>query len=260
METQTNTETPTRPDNVPEKFWDSEKGEVKLDDVLTSYSNLEQRLGNGGNESTTETNSEGEGSEDSLAITPKPKGEDGGFTLTKENALSEEALALYASEYAEHKSLTDETYAVLQEAGVSRAVADSLIASQVQAADTSVADFRNGVYDSAGGEENFKAIQNWAAENLSDAEIEAFNKVVSNPNSLQEAKLAVEALANRYKASVSNPPSNQVRGDGSPVGPDMSDKFTSWAEVSAAMRDSRYDTDAGYMKQVHEKLARSPLS
>lgn len=34
-----------RPENVPEKFWDSEKGEVRLDDALKSYSELEKRFG-----------------------------------------------------------------------------------------------------------------------------------------------------------------------------------------------------------------------
>ena len=34
-----------RPENVPEKFWDSESGTVKHDDVLKSYGELESRFG-----------------------------------------------------------------------------------------------------------------------------------------------------------------------------------------------------------------------
>lgn len=33
-----------RPDNVPEKFWDKEKGEIRTDDVLKSYGELEKEL------------------------------------------------------------------------------------------------------------------------------------------------------------------------------------------------------------------------
>lgn len=34
-----------RPDNVPEKFWDAEKGAVKTEDVLKSYTELEKSIG-----------------------------------------------------------------------------------------------------------------------------------------------------------------------------------------------------------------------
>ena len=34
-----------RPENVPEKFWDAEKGETRVDDVLKSYGELEGRFG-----------------------------------------------------------------------------------------------------------------------------------------------------------------------------------------------------------------------
>ena len=37
-----NTEIPQRPENVPEKFWDAEKNEVKLKEFSDSYGNLEK--------------------------------------------------------------------------------------------------------------------------------------------------------------------------------------------------------------------------
>jgi len=33
---------PQRPDNIPEKFWDAEKGEVRLDELAKSYAELEK--------------------------------------------------------------------------------------------------------------------------------------------------------------------------------------------------------------------------
>lgn len=38
-------ETPARPEHVPEKFWDAEKGAVRVDDVLGAYSKLEGERG-----------------------------------------------------------------------------------------------------------------------------------------------------------------------------------------------------------------------
>ena len=34
-----------RPENIPEKFWDAEKGEIMTDEFLKSYTNLEQYVG-----------------------------------------------------------------------------------------------------------------------------------------------------------------------------------------------------------------------
>lgn len=41
----TNTEVAQRPEHYPEKFWDAEKGELRTDDVLKSYGELEKRFG-----------------------------------------------------------------------------------------------------------------------------------------------------------------------------------------------------------------------
>lgn len=38
-------ETVERPEHIPEKFWDGEKGEVKIEDVFKSYTELETRFG-----------------------------------------------------------------------------------------------------------------------------------------------------------------------------------------------------------------------
>lgn len=38
---------PERPDNVPEKFWDKEKGETRIDDVFKSLNELEKKLSQG---------------------------------------------------------------------------------------------------------------------------------------------------------------------------------------------------------------------
>lgn len=42
---ETTTTTTERPEHVPEKFWDAEKGEARVEDVFKSYSELEKRFG-----------------------------------------------------------------------------------------------------------------------------------------------------------------------------------------------------------------------
>jgi hypothetical protein len=46
-EQQQQNQPPARPDDVPEKFWDSEKGAVRTDLVLKSYGDLEKKLTGG---------------------------------------------------------------------------------------------------------------------------------------------------------------------------------------------------------------------
>ena len=38
---------PSRPEYIPEKFWDASKGAPKIDDLAKAYVSLEKRLGSG---------------------------------------------------------------------------------------------------------------------------------------------------------------------------------------------------------------------
>ncbi|MCP4394036.1 MAG: hypothetical protein GY804_07230 [Alphaproteobacteria bacterium] len=38
-------ENETKPENVPEKFWDEEKGEIRIEELLKSYKELEKKVG-----------------------------------------------------------------------------------------------------------------------------------------------------------------------------------------------------------------------
>ena len=91
----------------------------------------------------------------------------------------------------------------------------------------------------------------WAAQTLSDEELEAFDMAVSGTP--QQAKLAVKGLIQAYEAENGRPPSlapSAMPGSGSSA-------FRSSAEVVEAMRDPRYKKDPAYRAQVEQRLARS---
>jgi hypothetical protein len=106
----------------------------------------------------------------------------------------------------------------------------------------------------AGGEEQYSGLVQWASENLSESEIDAYNANVESGD-LSLAQFAVSGLVARYRSEVGNEP-QLVQGDNASS---SSGAFQSVAELTAAMRDPRYNNDPAYRKSVADKLSRSKV-
>ena len=111
----------------------------------------------------------------------------------------------------------------------------------------------NTIQNSVGGEAAYQQLVGWAAQNFSEAEIQAFDNVVDSGN-VAAINLALAGLQARYTDA------NGYEGkmiQGKAAAP--ADTFKSQAEVVRAMSDSRYDKDPGYRDEIMQKLARSNL-
>jgi hypothetical protein len=108
----------------------------------------------------------------------------------------------------------------------------------------------NQVKATVGGEENYNAMAEWAAENLDQSELDAFNEVVES-GSINQAQMAVRGLYSQFASAGGKAP-NLIQGNtsGSAVKP-----FNSAAQVTEAMRDPRYKNDPAYRKTVEDRLA-----
>jgi DNA/RNA endonuclease YhcR with UshA esterase domain len=95
----------------------------------------------------------------------------------------------------------------------------------------------------------------WASENLSEAEINAYNTTVNGKN-IEATKLAIAGLNARYKNAEGIEP-NLSKGE-RPSSSNASG-YRSWAEVTAAMSDPRYSKDVAYQADVQAKLKNSKL-
>ena len=109
------------------------------------------------------------------------------------------------------------------------------------------------IHKSVGGAEEYTKLTDWGQKNLSEAEIQSFDKVVStgDPNVIE---LAVAGLKAKYDNS------NGYEGrmlTGKPTS--NSEVFRSQAQLVQAMADPRYDNDPAYRADVVEKLNRSDL-
>lgn len=226
---------PQKPEGVPDKFWDAEKGEVRVDALLQSYTELEKRQSAPKpDESNTdptipgkEDNAGGDGDE----------GTPGGVT----QAVFDKATA----EIEADGKLSDETYTELEKQGISRQMVDQYIAG-AEAQATQVA---QAAHSLVGGEQSYANMIEWAASNLSEAEIAAFNDDVVNP-ARQDA--AVKGLHARFQAANGFEPSRTLNTT-KPAA--AGERFNSRHEMMAAMSDPRYKQgDTAFHAEVQRKI------
>lgn len=230
---------PQRPEGVPEKFWDAEKGEVKTADLLKSYSELEK----GRSKTPAEPPK-------APAATP-PAGDPAAAAAEAAKAAGGDASKVdipgMFAKFAEQGSLGDDDYKALEAAGLPRDLVDGYIAGEQAKATIMVQEAQAAV----GGAEQYDAMLTWAAANLTAGERAAFDQnVVGTP---EARKLAIEALHGRFTAAVGTNP-QLVRANSGAGG---EGGYQSRAEVTADMRDPRYKSDPAFRAKVEQKLAAS---
>ena len=115
-------------------------------------------------------------------------------------------------------------------------------------------DIKN-IQDGIGGKENYTQMLKWAAANLSENDINMYDKVIDKGDPLA-AFFAVQALNYRFQDSV-GVDGKMLTGKASKAEGDV---FKSQAQVVKAMEDSRYDKDPAYRQEIYEKLERSNIN
>lgn len=222
-----------RPEWLPEKFKTPEE-------LSKAYAELEKKLGSPLKEpdATDPPNTERKGDDPATQDDPaKALVTDAGLDFD-----------LLSDEFAQGGELSPDSYTKLEAAGIPRDMVDSYIAGQMAIANN----LRNEAFSITGGETNYNTMTQWAATNMSKAELVAFNQTVESSNA-DQVKFAVSGLKARYEAVNGSSP-NLMGGEGSTLG---SEQFESWAQVKEAMKDPRYSKDPAYRGQVEQKLGRS---
>ena len=123
-----------------------------------------------------------------------------------------------------------------------------------QAAEMSEAQV-NSVMNAAGGEANYNQVVEWAASNLADRQIDAFDSVVDSGNPAAIG-IAFQGLQSAYNEA--NGYEGRMLQGRAPSS--AGEVFRSQAELVAAMGDPRYDNDPAYRADVVEKLNNSDLN
>jgi hypothetical protein len=229
--------TQSKPEGLPEKF-------NSVEDLAKSYSELEKKLGE-------QTPKEVDPVSQATLKEDAPKEQKGELDIA-EKAVASAGLNMenLSNEYAEKGELDAKSYEALEKAGIPKDYVDQFIEGQKAIGEKQT----NTVKALVGGNEAYSEMADWAADNLTDAEKTAYNTAV-NSKDLETAKLAVVGLKAKFeKANGSEP--TLLEGQSAPSG---EAGYKSWAEVTRAMSDDRYQKDPAYQAAVKEKLSKSEL-
>ena len=112
----------------------------------------------------------------------------------------------------------------------------------------------NAVFGAVGGEQNYGQLLEWAKDNFSEVEINAYDQMIERGD-LAQINLALQGLYYRYTEQMGQ------EGEllqGKPA--NTQSTFRSQQELIQAMNDPRYDDDPAYRQDVLNKLDRSDIS
>lgn len=231
--------------SVPEKFL-NEDGTVNTEALLKSYQELEKRQSKGDDEYDDDV------SEHEYAPATE-----------EERAAAEEAteaagldLNEVSQEWFENNGvLSDDTYDALDEAGYPREMVDIYIEGLTSRTSNTI----NAAYEVSGGEEGYEAMAEWASQNLSQEEINAYDAVVNGSNKAAVV-MAVRGLKAQYDAAMSKDSSEEpeevISAKG---GRTRGDTYEDMAQYMADMDDPRYETSEAFRAKVAAKLGRSNI-
>jgi len=161
--------------------------------------------------------------------------------------------------YQNDGTLTEEMYDRLNEAGFSDEVIDAYLGGlrsqmgTVEEAPILNSSEINEIKNLAGGEEGYQQVVQWASENLSQTDIEAFDEVINTGNKAA-VRFAVKALVSQFEDAMGRD-ADLVTGKATTQGA----PYRSMAEVVRDMQDPRYERDEAYRLDIMQKLERSNI-
>lgn len=216
-----------RPSWLPEKFKTPE-------DMAKAYSELEKKQSQGKPKDAPADDKAGDEASKAADDAVKSAGLDMGSLQ---------------AEYDETGELSDESYAALEKAGIPRDMVDAYI----EGLEARATAYSSSMKALVGGDEAYDAMIEWAKNNLTDDEIEAYDDAV-NSFDPKTAKAAVQGLNARMQLAEGSPPARRVDGRGV-----SSDVYESQAQIEADMNDPRYASDEAFRQKVYAKMARSNI-
>lgn len=232
---------PTRPDDVPEKFWDAATGQVNVAALLKSYTELEKgRSQAPGADKTTPVQIDAQAAQQS-----------GDAQAAVEQAgLDWDALG---NKIAATGTIEATDYEALAKIGVPKNVVDGYITSVQNsiAAQRSAAEaYVGGSQDPAENAAKTQELLDWAAQTLTPEEITGYNQMLNGP----QWKVALDTLKTRQAQT--NPASKEPKllgvksaGQGTTVG------YQTEAEMHADMRNPLYHENSPKGEQFRAEVA-----
>lgn len=150
-------------------------------------------------------------------------------------------------EYEKTGSLSEETVEDLNKAGYPPEVIEAFIEGRIAMEER----FTNAIYESVGGEKEYRSIANWASQNLNKKSIDAFNRAIDNNNinaitlmldGMKAKMIAKMGTANKSIHGGASAPKNSPKG------------YSTKTEMIKAMSDPLYGRDPEYTRMVEQQM------
>lgn len=168
-----------------------------------------------------------------------------------EGNISETVNAARTEFFENDGKLSDDTYKALEQSGMPKEAVDAFIEGQ-----TAKAELYNMQLQSIGGDQHQSALE-WGGDNLSDAEIQAFNSEYTSGD-ITRATVAMKGLLAQYQVA-NGKPGKLLQGETS--GTAGVQAYASKQEWLSDMKDPKYRTnDAAFHAQVQKRLAVTDIS
>ena len=208
------------------------------EDLVKAYQELQKKMGG---EETDPPVTDPLKKED-----PPVENKDGLIKKAADKDIDVEALN---KEFGDTGELSQETMDTLTKRGIPQEMVEAYIAGQQALATNAIA----SLAEVAGGEEGLARTLEWAGDNLSDAEIDAYNEAMQAGNVGMTTTL-LRGIVAAYTADVGEAPKSITGESATPSG---TKPFANAAEQQHAQADPRYKTDPAYRDSVIARIAAS---
>lgn len=237
-----------KPEGVPDKYWKADTGVVDY----ASWNKEMEYLQKKASGQPTEEAKPKEGdikAPEAKADGDEKKAEDADKAdEQKLEKIPAEKFDHYTNELQETGDLSDESYTELAKFGFDRGQVQVYLAGvkSIQKAATDAA------FETAGGEDQFKAMMGWFAQNGTEAERKAYNEAI---NDLNPAKVKIAVAGMRASYEKVHGTEGSIVDGGAPTNQSLG--FKNQSEMVAAINDPRYNKDRDYTREVRERVART---
>jgi predicted transcriptional regulator with HTH domain len=152
-------------------------------------------------------------------------------------------------EFSETGQLSEATLTSLEKSGLPKQYINNYLKGLEAMADQ----FQAKAYSITQGEQQYKSMTDWVANNLTQEEINSFNQGVSSDDNT--ALFTIRGMYARYNAENREPKLSLGETSQSSVG----DRYESIAQLKEDMKNPMYDKDPAFRKKVETKLSRSNI-
>ena len=204
------------------------------EDLIKSYQELEKKLSSN---NTSAPKTENKNPLQAQAKTEQPSAISSVFQTAEQ-------------EFNETGQISDTTLASLEKSGLPKQYVDNYLKGLEALGEQ----FQNKAYSITKGEEQYKAMTDWVANNLTEEEVDAFNRGVASDDST--ALFTIKGMYARYNTESKEPKINLGQSSSSNS---TGERYESVAQLKEDMKNPLYQKDPAFRQKVELKLSRSNI-